>query len=61
LTIKAQRHFLVFKNRSLTPTSGIPFASFFMYRMYGIPALQEQKAGDVQDVRYTGVAGAKSR
>ncbi len=38
---------------------------FFMYRTYGIPALQEQKAGDVQDVRYTGrtlqgVAGAKS-
>jgi len=49
-----------FKNKSLTPKSGIPFASFFMYRMYGIPALHEQKAGDVQDVRYTGVARAKS-
>ncbi len=24
-------------------------------------ALQEQKAGDVQEVRYAGVAGAKSR
>jgi hypothetical protein len=26
-----------------------------------MPALQEQKAGAVQDVRYAGVAGAKSR
>jgi len=36
---------LVLKNKSLTLTSGIPFASFFY----------------VQDVRYTGIAGAKSR
>ncbi len=31
-----------------------------MYRMYGIPALQEQKAGDVQDVGYAGDAAAKA-